>query len=94
MKLEECFERIDKYIASSDRYPRFINVNNINDMNAVSSHFNVGETLFVKSEDFAKCDNCISEARLFNFLGKETKSKKHCEIFSHNILNRNEKYGI
>ena len=28
------------------------------------------------------------------FLGKETKSKKHCEIFSHNILNRNEKYDI
>ncbi len=72
MKLEECFERIDKYIASSDRYPRFINVNNINDMNAVSYHFNVGGTLFVKSEDFAKYDNCISEAKLLNFLGKET----------------------
>ena len=35
MKLEECFERIDKYISTNDSYPRFINVDNINDMNAV-----------------------------------------------------------
>lgn len=74
MKLEECFERIDKYMASSDKYPRFINVNNTNDMNAVSSHFNVGGTLFVKSEDFAKRDNCISEAKLLNFLEKVTQN--------------------
>ncbi len=74
MKLEECFERIDKYMASSDKYPRFINVNNTNDMNAVSSHFKVGGTLFVKSEDFAKRDNCISEAKLLNFLEKVTQN--------------------
>ena len=71
MKLEECFERIDKYISTNDSYPRFINVDNINDMNAVFSHFNVGETHFVKAEKFAKQDNCISEAKLLNFLGKE-----------------------
>ena len=28
------------------------------------------------------------------FSEEETKSEKHCEIFSHNILNRNEKYDI
>lgn len=71
MKLEECFERIDKYISTNDSYPRFINVDNINNMNAVFSHFNVGETHFVKAEKFAKQDNCISEAKLLNFLGKE-----------------------
>ncbi len=71
MKLEECFKRIDKYILTNDNYPRFINVDNINDMTAIFSHFNVGETLFVKAEDFAKQDNCISEARLLNFLEKE-----------------------
>ena len=68
MKLEECFERIDKYISTNDSYPRFINVDNINDMNAVFSHFNVGETHFVKAEKFATQDNFISEAKLLNFL--------------------------
>lgn len=74
MKLEECFERIDKYIASSDRYPRFVNVNNVNDMNSVCSHFNVGTTKFIKAEVFAKPDNYISEAKLLNCLSKETEN--------------------
>lgn len=43
-------------------------------MNAVFSHFNVGKTQFVKAEEFAKQDNCISEAKLLNFLGRERKN--------------------
>lgn len=74
MKLEECFERIDKYMSTNDSYPRLINVDNIDDMNAIFSHFNVGKTKFVKAEEFAKQDNCISEAKLLNFLGKERKN--------------------
>lgn len=34
MKLEDCYKRIDKYMQSSDRYPRLVNVNNSDDMNS------------------------------------------------------------
>ena len=35
MKLEDCYMRIDKYMQSSDRYPRLVNVNNSDDMNSI-----------------------------------------------------------
>lgn len=70
MKLEECFERIDKYISTNDSYPRFINVDNINDMNTVSSHFNVGETHFVKAEKVCKARQLYLRSKTSKFFRK------------------------
>lgn len=72
MKLDECYKRIDKYMTSSDRYPRFVNVNNREDLNAVCSHYNVGAVTFISPEKFSKDDESISETAFLNYLSKET----------------------
>ena len=41
MKLEECIQRVEKYLQTGDCYPRFVNVQNISDMNTIRNYFAV-----------------------------------------------------
>ncbi len=72
MKLVECYKWIERYMTSSDRYPRLVNVDNPTDMNALRSHFQVGTTKFISVERFIKPDNGIAEAKMIDFFCKET----------------------
>lgn len=65
MKLDECIERIEKYMHSSDNHPRLVNVQNFEDMKVICSYFNVGSTVFKDVIDYAKFDENPSESKLF-----------------------------
>ena len=71
MKLEECIKKIDRYLRSSDTQPRFINIQNANDLDQIKQHFQVGNNLFIKVEDYSKIDENPSMDALLNYLSTE-----------------------
>lgn len=72
MKLEDCYKRIDKYMQSSDRYPRLVNINNSDDMNSICTHYSVGTNIVKSASEFAEYDELVSEPKIINYLSKGT----------------------
>jgi hypothetical protein len=68
MKLQECIKRIDRYLRSNDTQPRFVNVQNSNDLVQIKQHFNVGNNVFVQVENYSKKDENPSMDSLLNDL--------------------------
>ncbi|WP_206458292.1 DUF7864 domain-containing protein [Anaerovorax sp. IOR16] len=68
MKLEECIKRIDRYLRSTDTQPRFVNVQNINDLAQIKQHFHVGSNKFKQVQDYCKEDENPSMDSLLNGL--------------------------
>ena len=56
MKLDECIEKIERYLRSTDYSPRFVNVQNPEDLSAIVDKFNVGNNRFVSISSFAEKD--------------------------------------
>lgn len=56
MKLDECIKRIERYLASTDYSPRLVNVQNIDDLAAITQHFGVGSNEFISIVSYAVND--------------------------------------
>ncbi|NLC26737.1 MAG: hypothetical protein GX777_08985, partial [Fastidiosipila sp.] len=70
LKREDVIKRIGRYLQRSDSHPRFVNVNNPEDMDIICRHFSVGENVFKGASDFSVADENLSEDVLYNFLGR------------------------
>lgn len=71
LRREDVIKRIGKYLQRNDSHPRFVNVNNPEDMDTICSHFSVGENVFKDASDFSMADENLSEDELYNYLGRE-----------------------
>ena len=56
MKLADCIEKIERYLNSDYYSPRFVNVNNSEDLRAIEEHFRVGKNEFISISRFADKD--------------------------------------
>ena len=56
MKLDECYKKIDRYLAGEDYTPRFVNIQNPGDLNLFVSHFTVGKNTIINASEYAKDD--------------------------------------
>ena len=63
MKLEECIQRVEKYLQTGDCYPRFVNVQNISDMNTIRNYFAV-ENQILPVSAYANQDENLETERL------------------------------
>jgi len=57
--LEQCFKRVDRYLSSSNTNPRFVNIQNIQDMNTFLNHYHVGNNRFLTVSDYCKADETM-----------------------------------
>jgi len=72
MKLEDCIQRIDRYLHSDDCYSRFVNVQNISDMKYIQNHFSVENHIFLSVSAYANKDENIETERLLHELITKT----------------------
>ena len=56
MNLNNCIERLDKYLESQDAQPRFVNLNNVKDLSTIKEYFSVGNNRFLKISDYCRKD--------------------------------------
>ena len=70
MKIEDCIQKIEKYLLSNNNQPRIVNIENIEDIFEIKDHFNVGNNVFLKASDYCKADEYPQLDRLFNDLMK------------------------
>lgn len=56
MKLIDCFQRIDKYLQSSETQPRIVNLENIIDLSQVKEHYGVGNNTFISVDRYCNED--------------------------------------
>lgn len=68
MTLEQCFKKVDKYLASSSTTPRFVNIQNIQDMNTFLNYYHVGNNRFFTVSDYCKADETMRIDELQNDL--------------------------
>lgn len=68
LKMEDVIKRIGRYLRSSNTHPRFVNVNNQEDIVAIFQQFHVGENIFKAVPDFSMPDENLPEDVLFNYL--------------------------
>lgn len=73
MKLDDCFKRIDRYLASeSDFAPRFVNVQNVEDMEKFRQHFSVGSNQCISITAYARKDENFRIYELQNELSQKS----------------------
>ncbi|WP_455654129.1 BREX-4 system phosphatase PglZ [Phascolarctobacterium sp.] len=56
MRLDDCIRRIERYLNSDDCSPRFVNVQNKDDLSAITQRFNVGNNDFLLVSSYAEED--------------------------------------
>lgn len=56
MTLDECIKRIERYVHGNDTRPRFVHVQNTNDLSALKTHFDVGNNVFLSVSKFSADD--------------------------------------
>lgn len=56
MKVDECIKRIERYLTSTDYTPRLVNVQNKDDLSAITQRFWVGSNEFVSIATYAAND--------------------------------------
>lgn len=56
MTLDESIKRIERYIQGTDTRPRFVNVQNTQDLSALRTHFDVGSNIFLGITRFSVDD--------------------------------------
>jgi len=72
LKKEEAIKRVERYLRRSDSHPRFVNVNNSEDMNALRQHFAVGENVFKSVADFSGEDENLLEDALYHAIAESS----------------------
>ena len=69
MKLDDCFKRIDRYLASETEFaPRFVNVQNVEDIETFRQHFSVGSNQCISVAAYAGKDENLRIYELQNAL--------------------------
>lgn len=68
MTLEQCFKKVDKYLTSSSTTPRFVNIQNIQDLNTFLNYYHVGNNRFFTVSDYCKADEIMRIDELQNDL--------------------------
>lgn len=74
MNLNQCIERVEKYLDKDDNHPRVVNFNNIKDLNIFKEHFNVVGNEFLDVSKYSLKDENPSIDKLFNYLSMATRN--------------------
>ena len=82
LNLDDCMKRITNYLESSDVYPRLVNFQNTDDLNAFIQYFKVGENKFLEISQYAKKDSYAQIERLKHALSSEYKGNVFLTGFS------------
>lgn len=72
MQLSDCINRIDRYLKTGDRTPRFVNVRNKVDFEQIVQRFKVGSNIFLPIERYADNDENPQMDRLQNDLANQS----------------------
>ena len=72
MTLEQCIEKIDRYLKREYADPMVVDVQNNADLEALVTHYRVGSNKFVHAKSFCKKDELPQSERMVNAIGKET----------------------
>ena len=53
MSVDNCIKRNERYLSKPNMQPLVVDVQNMDDLSALITHFNVGANRFVKASEFA-----------------------------------------
>ena len=74
MELDACIKKIDKYFASNDAQPLFVDIQNNNDLEQILMHYNVDGNLILNASKFCKKDELPRIEILLENISSESKN--------------------
>ena len=72
MKIDDAIQRIENYLESQDIHPRFVNLNNPEDVEAMRLHFLTGNMAVKTVQDYSQSDENLSDDLFFHSISMET----------------------
>ena len=72
MTLAECQKKIEKYLQSSDYYPRFVNIQNVEDLSEIVNDFNGFGSRFLSAAEFSNEDENLKTDELKHEINTNT----------------------
>ena len=70
MSVDNCIKRIERYLSKPNMQPLVVDVQNMDDLSALITYFNVGGNRFVKASEFAAEDEFPKMDSLLSYVAK------------------------
>lgn len=68
MSIDNAIKRIDKYLSKENVQPLIVDAQNIEDLQAIKTHYNVGNSIFIATNKYCSKDEFPQMEELFNEL--------------------------